>query len=536
MLTEEKRLTETGRMAAQKNEWSTVYKCAHELITRNKLNPEGFFLLGLAEKAARQLLKSIDAFEKCLALDERRFDAGIELAGLYQLLLRNDEAIALLEKYTGKLAENPWYLDMSGTLYTNMGKPLQAVSLFEAAVKCQPNAAYFQTHLAATYVFLGEIAKAKAIYKNLLVQNPNHQRNHFYLSRLETASDSNHVEQMKAIVAQENKPEPANVFINYALGKELEDLERWDEAFNFYQKAGNGVKEVLDYRVEQDEALIEQIIHSCDEAWYQSKTGAKPKKSRDKKPNDKKPNDKKPIFLVGLPRTGTTLAEKIFAGHSKIESIGETHYFELVLRRNSGVNRPGKIAPEVISSSVNTDLNELGRHYLEKTKYLWGDKEYFIDKLPHNYLHLGFFAAAFPDSPIIWIKRNPMDACLAMYKQLFTSIYEFTYDFDDLARYYAMYEKLYRHWKSILGNRIVEIEYENLVTDIAAETKTALGRMNLAYEAECIDFNKNIIASSTASSVQVREKIHTRSVGKWKYFAQNLQPLRLKLETAGIAL
>jgi len=526
MLVDEKRLSEIGRMAAQKNDWSTVYKCAHELISRNKLNPEGFFLLGLAEKVARHTLKSAEAFEKCLALDERRFDAGIELAGLYHLSLRNDEAIALLEKYTGMLAGNPWYLDMSGTLYTNMGKPLQAVGLFEEAVECQPDAAFFQTHLAATYVFLGEIAKAKAIYQELLLQNPNHQRNHFYLSRLETATNANHVEQMKAIVKQENKPEQANVFIHYALGKELEDLERWDDAFNFYQKAGNGVKAVLDYRVEQDEALIEQIIHSCDEAWYQNKVGV----------TLQRPNDKKPIFLVGLPRTGTTLAEKIFAGHSKIESIGETHYFDLILRRNSGVNRPGKIAPEVISSSINTDLNELGRQYLEKTRYLWGNKEYFIDKLPHNYLHLGFFAAAFPDSPIIWIKRNPMDACLAMYKQLFTAVYEFTYDFDDLARYYVMYDKLYRHWKTILGNRIVEIEYEHLVTDIAAETETALGKMNLGYEANCIDFNKNIIVSSTASSVQVREKIHTRSVMKWKNFAENLEPLRLKLEAAGIVL
>ena len=526
MVIDERRLSEIGRMAAQKSDWSTVHKCAHDLIRRNQLNPDGFFFLGLAEKVARQSLKSIAAFEKCLALDEGRYDAGIELAGLYHAALRNEEAIGLLEKYTSLLAENPWYLDMSGTLYTNMGKPLLAVPLFEMAVKSQPDAAFFQTHLASAYVFIGEINKAKAIYRNLLLKNPNHQRNHFYLSRLDTATNSDHVDQMKAILKQENKPVPANVYMNYALGKELEDLERWDEAFNFYEEAGSGVKAVLDYRVEQDEALIDQIIHSCDEAWYQTKTGS----------SLKRPTNKKPIFLVGLPRTGTTLTEKILAGHSKIESIGETHYFELILRMNSGVNSPGKITPGNIASSINSDLNELGRQYLDRTKYLWGDKEYFVDKLSHNYLHLGFFAAAFPDSPIIWVKRNPMDACLAMFKQLFTGVYEFTYDFDDLARYYVMYDKLYRHWKAILGNRIVEIEYENLVMDIAGETETALAKMNLDYEPECIDFNKNTSASTTASSVQVREKIHSRSVMKWKYFAENLEPLRLKLETAGITL
>lgn len=520
------RLSEIGRMAAQKNDWGTVFTCAQGLIRRDNLNPEGFFLLGLAEKNARQTMKSIVAFEKCLALDVSRFDAGIELASQYHMSLRNNEAIGLLEKYTGMLADSPWYLDMSGTLYNNMGKPLLAVPLFEMAVKGQPDAALFQTHLAAAYVFIGEINKAKAIYRKLLLNNPNHQRNHFYLSRLETATSSEHVDQMKAVLKQENKPETANVFMNYALGKELEDLEHWDDAFDYYSKAGSGVKAVLDYRVEKDEALIEQIILSCDQEWYQGKIESA----------QKRPNAKKPIFLVGLPRTGTTLAEKIFAGHSKIESIGETHYFELVLRMNSGVNRPGKITPEMISSSINTDLNELGRQYLDKARYLWGNKEYFIDKLPQNYLHLGFFAAAFPDSPIIWIKRNPMDACMAMFKQLFMGVYEFTYDFDDLARYYVMYDKLYRHWKSILGDRIVEIEYENLVTDTAGEVEAALGKMNLDYEADCISSNENIEVSATASSVQVREKVHSRSVMRWKHFAKHLEPLRLKLEAAGIAL
>lgn len=526
MLVDENRLSKIGRMAAQKNDWGTVFTSAQGLIRRNNLSPEGFFLLGLAEKAVRQPSKSIDAFEKCLALDESRFDAGIELASQYYICLKNDEAIALLEKYKGMLADSPWYLDMAGTIYNTMGKPLQSAPLFEMAVKLQPDAAFFLTHLAAAYVFLGEIEKAKTIYKNLLLKNPNHQRNHFYLARLETATNSNHVDQMKAILKQENKPEPASVFINYALGKECEDLENWDEAFNYYRKAGNGVRAVLDYRVEQDEALIDQIIHSCDEQWYETKTGS----------TLKRPNDKKPIFLVGLPRTGTTLAEKVISGHSKIESIGETQYFELVLRMNSGVNSSGKMTPNIISSSINFDLNELGRQYLDKVKYLWGDKEYFIDKLPHNYLHLGFFAAAFPDSPIIWIKRNPMDACMAMFKQLFMGVYEFTYDFDDLARYYVIYDKLYRHWKTILGHRIIEIEYENLVTDIAGETEVALGKMNLDYEANCADFDKNITVSSTASSVQVREKAHSRSVMKWKHFAEHLEPLRLKLEVAGIAL
>lgn len=510
----------------QKNDWRTVHTSALELIRRNESNPEGFFLLGLALRAARQTLKSIDAFEKCLALDERRFDAGIELANQYHVSLRNDEAIGLLEKYEEMLAVSPWHLDMSGSLYVTMGKPLRAIPLFEKAVKLQPEALFFLTHLASAYVFAGEIDKAKTIYKKLLLKNPNHQRNHFYLARLETASDTNHVEEMKAVLKRERKPDSGNVFMHYALGKELEDLEDWDEAFDFYRKAGNGVKMVLKYSVEQDEALIEQIIRTCDEKWYQSKLAS----------TQDRLGGKKPILLVGLPRTGTTLAEQILAGHSRIESIGETQYFELVLRANSDIQGPAKITPDVIASLLNLDMSELATEYLDKTQYLWGDKEFFIDKLPHNYLYLGFFAAAFPDSPIVWIRRNPMDACLAMYKQLFTGVYEFTYDFNDLARFYVVYDKLYRHWKSLLGDRIVEIDYEDLVTNIAETTAAAFNNLKLEYEPDCIDFNKNVTASSTASSVQIREKIHSRSVMKWKRFEKHLEPLKSKLEAAGIEL
>lgn len=526
MTVDENRLIEICRVAGQKNDWSTVFNCAQELIRRNPLTAEGFFFLGMAVKAAQQRLKATRAFEKCLELDENRFDAGIELASLYAKSFRNEEAIGLLQRFRSLIANSPWHLDMAGTTYTDMGKAVEATPLFERAVYLQPNALLFQSHLAAAYVFAGEIEKAKDIYRFLLMKNPNHQRNHYSLSRLERATSSDHVDQMKAILQQENKPDSKNIFLHYALGKELEDLEQWDEAFDFYRKAARGVRTVLDYRVEQDEALIEQIIKSCDSNWYRAQSGAKVTTQ----------NAKKPVFLVGLPRTGTTLTERILSGHSRVESIGETHYFEAVLKMNSGVNSDEKMTPEVILSSINVDAEKLGEHYLDRVKYLWGDKEYFIEKLPQNYLYLGFLAAAFPDSPIIWMKRNPMDACLAMFKQLFTGVYEFSYSFDDLARYYLAYDKLYAHWKAVIGDRIIEIEYERLVGDISGETAAALQKMNLEYEEACINFSENSAVSTTASAVQVRQKAYSGSVMKWKYFAEHLEPLRLKLEANDIEI
>jgi len=526
MTVDEIRLVEACRMAGQRNDWRTVFNCSRDLVRTNPLNPEGFFFLGLAEKAAQRRPRSIAAFEKCLDLDENRFDAGIELASQYAKSFRNDEAVELLRRFSNPISNNPWYLDMAGTTYTDIGKAVEATPLFERAVQLEPDALLFQSHLAAAYVFAGEIEKAREIYRFLLTKNPSHQRNHYSLSRLERATSPDHVDQMKAILQQENMPETRNVFLHYALGKELEDLENWDEAMGYYMKAARGVKAVLNYRVEQDEALIEQLIRSCDKDWYQAQSSSKSGGQ----------NLKKPIFLVGLPRTGTTLAERILSGHSRIESIGETHYFEAVLKMSSGVSSAGKMTPEAILSSISMDASELGKRYLDKVRYLWGDKEFFIEKLPHNYLYLGFLAAAFPDSPIIWMKRNPMDACLAMFKQLFTGVYEFSYSFDDLARYYVSYNNLYEHWKTVMGDRIIEIEYERLVRNVAEETSAALKRMNLAFEEECVNFSENSTASTTASAVQVREKAHSRSVMKWKHFEKHLESLKAKLEANGIEI
>jgi hypothetical protein len=160
----------------------------------------------------------------------------------------------------------------------------------------------------------------------------------------------------------------------------------------------------------------------------------------------------------------------------------------------------------------------------------------FIEKLPFNFLYLGFIAKAFPEARIVHVKRNPMDACFAMYKQVFTWAYKFSYTLDLLGRYYVAHDRLVQHWRQVLGDRLIEIEYESLVADQEAQTRILLERLGLDFEQACLDFDKNVTAIATASSVQVREKIHTRSVNRWRNFEKELQPLRSYLESAGIAV
>jgi hypothetical protein len=248
------------------------------------------------------------------------------------------------------------------------------------------------------------------------------------------------------------------------------------------------------------------------------------------------PAERTPIFIVGLPRTGTTLTERILSSHSQVESVGETLFMQMVLRRESGVESVERMTPAMIETAAGKDMERIGAGYLDAVRYRLGTKPMFIDKYPENFLYLGFIAKALPNAHIVHLRRNPMDACFAMYKQVFTWAYKFSYSLEGLGRYYVAYDRLVRHWRATLGSRFIEVEYEALVAAQESQTRALLERLGLGFEQACLDFEKNVTASTTASSVQVREKIHTRSVDRWRHFERHLAPLRAHLERAGIAV
>lgn len=512
-----------GRRAVEAQDWAAVETNANALLLRDELNPEGHFLLGLVEKASGKPVRATAAFARALELDPERYDAAIELADQHCTARRNAEAAILIGKYSDRLANSPRYLDMAGTAYVHIGMPQKAWPLYQQATALQPEVDLFQGNLAACGVYLGKIAEAKAIYTALLQRFPAHQRNHYQLSRLERATDTTHIAQMQEALRSTHLPPEKNVFMYYAIGKEFEDLEQWDDAFRFYKKAGDAVAKVAKYDIREDIGLIDKIEEVCSRDWVARRSAPSP-------------DGKVPIFIVGLPRTGTTLTERILSSHSRVESIGETTFIQMVLRRESGVATLEGMNAQMVQALADKDTGKIARGYLDAVRYKLGDKPMFIDKLPFNFLHLGFIARAFPDARIVHLRRNPMDACFAMYKQVFTFAYKFSYTLEGLGQYYVAYERLRRHWQEVLGSRFIEVEYESLVSDQEAQTRTLLSSLGLGFEPACLEFEKNTAPSATASSVQVREKIHSRSVRRWTHFSAHLQPLREHLERAGIAV
>ena len=518
------RLSTAARRAVSARDWPAVARLAAELLKIDRRSSEGWFLSGLAEKTAGHSSKAADAMSRALRYDARRYDAAVELAAIQAARMRNADAKELLERHEADMSNSPYYLHMAATTWMQMGLHAKAWPLYRAADALQPGVETFQASLAACAVQMGRIDLAKSLYIGLLEKHPQHQRNHYELSRLENARDSSHVDQMKAVLDATHLPPERNIFLYYAIAKELEDLGQWDESFDYYKLGGDaaaGVARAAGYLVADDIELIDCICDVCDAEWL----------STPERRSGAEPASPVPIFIVGLPRTGTTLTERIVSSHSEVESADESFFLQTAIRWVSGVQSREEMSTRIVRMAAREDPEAIRRHYLSAIDYRLSGKRLFVEKYPLNFLYLGFIARSFPEARIVHLRRHPMDACFAMYKQ---SFFRFAYTLDDLADYYIAYDRLSRHWREHLGDRLLEVEYERLVSDPNRQIRDLLDRLGLEFEQSCVDFHLNTAPSATASAVQVREKAHTRSVARWKRFEEQLRPLRERLASAGI--
>ncbi len=520
MTAELNRISTAARRAVVSQDWARVSACAMEIRRRSPEDPEGAFLMGLVQKAAQRPAAAAEYFEHALGLDADRYDAAVELANQYLALYRYGEARDLLEKSRDKLENSPLYLDMAGTVYSAMSLYEDAWRLHKRADELQPNVETIQANLASCAVYVGKIDAARSIYRKLLKRYPGYQRNHYSLAQLDRARNDRHIRQMLKALRKGNKNPANNIYLYYALGKEYEDLGRWNDAFRYIKMAGDAVKSAGDYRVDDDVELMDKIVDVCTHEWLNDSPS-------------KASTDKTPIFIVGLPRTGTTLTDRILSSHSLVQSAGETQLLQMVLRDGARAENQIGITLQLIEKAATRDPATIADSYFDAIVYRLRDEQFFIDKLPENVLYLGFIAKAWPDARIIHLRRHPMDTCFAVYKQ---SFFRFAYSLDDLAQYYLAYDRLSKHWRDVLQDRMIEVQYEELVSNQEEQTRRLLDLLDFEFEESCLQFDRNAAPIATASSVQVREKVHTRSVDRWRKFERQLKPLRAKLEAGGIVV
>lgn len=463
--------------------------------------------------------RALEAATRAAELLPDDFDAQAGLARM-QLLAGQRSAAERCAERAAALAQTAAQHNRIGVLLSDLERHSTALHHFGLACAAEPADAHIAYNLALAQRFMGQIPQAIETCERILRIAPRHSQAHALRAEL-GGTGAREVALMEGLVAQGgwNWEEERN--LRFALARACEDLQDYPRAFD-HCKRGNALQRAqLRYDVQNDVRAIHDLIeaHSA-EALAALDAGCP---------------DRRPIFLVGLPRTGSTLLERVLSGHPEVTPAGERQEFQIALSQVAArhAKTPGADAAR---AALALPPAQLGDTYLQLMQPWAGARRRFTDKRPLNYLYCGLIAAALPQAHIVLVERNPMDACYAIYKTLFGWAYPFAYDLDDLARYYIAYHRLVEHWAAALGGRLLRVRYERLVEDPEGQARRVLSHCGLPWEERCLRFHEQALASTTASAVQVRKPIYASSVGKWRHYEEQLAPLARRLQQAGIAV
>jgi tetratricopeptide (TPR) repeat protein len=391
-----------------------------------------------------------------------------------------------------------------------LGQSERANTLYRQAVALEPLSARFLYNLASSERSLGRLAEAEVACSRSIELDPHGYPSYLLRSELRTQTAAvNHVAELEARLAADHADERARVALGYALAKELDDLGHYDEAFRWLSQAAQTRRRQLSYDVAVDERKIERIMQVYSVQYPQGASRAE--------------GTAQLAFIVGLPRSGTTLLERILTGVPGVRTNGETDNFSQALLRATPSGQH-----DVFTRATHSDPEAVARNYAD----LAGSHNHaglIIEKLPLNYLYLGAIARALPNARLLWMRRSPVDSCFAMYRTLFGQGYPFSYDFEDLARYYNAYARLMEHWQSVLGPRLYPVSYEELVTRPDAVGASLAAHCGLQWSDSAVHIENNTQASFTASASQVRRPIYTSSIDRWRHYRTHLEPLISKL-------
>lgn len=397
----------------------------------------------------------------------------------------------------------------------------RASELYRRAAELAPGTARYWYNLAACDRGLGRLPEAEASCDRAIAADRADFSSYLLRSELRIQTgEFNHVDELAARLAQGGEDTRAQMQLGYAIAKELDDLGRFDEAFHWFSTAARARRSRLAYDVADDEQKMSRI-RAC---FVAPPAGAQ-------EPADAVGIDSSRfIFIIGLPRSGTTLVERILTGLPRVHSNGETDHFSKAL-----LGAAPAVGGDVFARAVLANPQEVARRYagLACTD---DSPDSIIEKLPLNYLYVGAILRALPAAKILWVRRSPLDSCFAMYRTLFGEAYPFSYDFSDLARYFAAYEELMRHWQALAGERLHEVFYERLVADPATAAASIARFCGLQWHLDALAIQNNTAVSLTASASQVRRPIYGTSSGRWRHYRAHLGGLIAMLRERGIEL
>jgi tetratricopeptide (TPR) repeat protein len=439
------------------------------------------------------------------------------LAPALMALGRAVEADAVTRHLANLEPASPQTWITTAAVATHLMRQEQALKAYQRAAELEPKEVGIRISVGHVQKTLGLRAESEASYKEALRIDPSRADAWWSLADLKNyVFTQTEIEDLKRLLSTNPGARSNEAQLNFALGKAHEQQGRHAEAFAHYLR-GNALRRLdAPFDIERFERRTARIRTFFDPTFFAARAGSGATSAA-------------PIFIVGLPRSGSTLIEQILASHSSVEGTMELPYIPNLVARFDDLTDARDGYPQTVARASEAQLCALGERYLRETSPLRSGGAYFTDKLPNNFSHVGLIHAILPNASIIDARRHPMDACLSTFRQYFAEGQTFSYDLNDLGRYYRCYLSLMDHWDSVLPGKVLHVNYEQLVDDTEATVKRLLAHCRLPFEDACMRFHETRRAVRTASAEQVRQPIYTSSVGYWRNFVRELEPLRQAL-------
>jgi len=404
-----------------------------------------------------------------------------------------------------------------GSALERWGDKSQALSAYEKAVAINALHAEAQNNQGAIYSEVGRLEEARQSFSHAIAASPDFVEAHYNLSSLKvyTINDP-HLGMLEALHANRSHLNAhARIRYNFAFGKALDDIGNYEQAFAAYEEGNRIQHALLPCNERRADQLIDAIISTFSAEFFANKIDQRASKSK----------TTTPIFIVGMPRSGTTLLEQILSSHASVFGAGELTVLNEVISQITKASSE-KLFTESLPKLSKAKLQKIGTDYLHQVESLSAKSAYITDKMPANFFYLGLIYLALPDAKIIHAMRDPMDSCFSCFSRLFNDTMEFAYDQETLGRYYQRYMRLMKHWHQVLPQgTILDLSYEKMVADTEYQSRRLLNFVGLPWDPVCLEFYKNDRLVKTASIAQVRQPIYMTSLARWKHFARHLRPL-----------
>jgi len=517
-------LAHAGRSAIDQRNAAAARRIAEALCASPATAAEGHFIAGLADALEGRLTAGIAHLDRAVALAP----SAEYQAQRARLLITSRREAEARDAVTAAEALGPrdaLTFDTIGCVHTRLGDHHAAAAMFEPAVARDPANPSFRYNLASALGFIGATEAAAEQYEHVLARQPLNGRVHYALALGGRATPAaNHIARLEACLADRPGSDDA-IRIRYALAKEYEDIGDPAATFRHLAVANAAQKAAIGHDFARDAAIFDALEAGFADPGYFSGFSAVADA---------------PIFVTGMPRTGTTLVDRILASHAAVHSVGELQAIPLAVKELAGTRSRLIIDPETIAAARHVDPAAIGARYMDRAnQHRRRPDGRFIDKLPANFLYIGHIARALPNASIICLRRNPMDTVWSNYKNLFavnSAYYFYSYDLIDTARYYARFDRLMAFWNRLLPGRILQVQYALLVADQEAQSRRLFAHCGLEWTPAALDFHTQSAAVATPSAAQVRRPMNRDAVDRWRDHEAALAPVRAFFEGEGIAV